>query len=138
MKTKQALQQTISAIKMSLPTLVSVLLLTSFIIVVIPKSFYSHIFAGNYFLDSFFGAIVGSIAAGNPMTSFIISGELMARDISMIAITAFIVSWVTVGFVQMPAEIVMLGKKFALTRNLVSFISAIIIAFLTVITLSIL
>jgi len=53
----------------------------------------------------------------------------------MTAITAFIISWVTVGIVQLPAESLMLGKKFAFTRNIVSFITAIIIAILTVFTI---
>jgi hypothetical protein len=56
----------------------------------------------------------------------------------MVAMTAFIVSWVTVGLVQLPAESLMLGRKFAFTRNIVSFITAIIIAILTVFTLELL
>jgi uncharacterized membrane protein YraQ (UPF0718 family) len=135
MKFKKALKQTIDAIKMSLPTLVGVLLLTSFVVVVIPKNFYTRVFMDNYFIDAFLGGIIGSIAAGNPMTSYVLAGELLERNVSMIAIVAFLVTWVTVGLIQLPAEIVMLGKRFAIVRNVVSFVSAIIIAFLTVITL---
>lgn len=127
--------QTFSAIKMSFPTLIGVLLLTSFIVTVVPNELYARVFVDNYFIDALFGAIVGSIAAGNPMTSYVLSGELLERGVSMIAVTAFLVTWVTVGIVQLPAEIMMLGKKFAITRNVVSFVSAILIAFLTVITL---
>lgn len=136
MKVKAALMQTFSAIKMSFPTLIGILLLTSFIITVVPNGLYARVFTGNYFLDALFGAIVGSIAAGNPMTSYVLSGELLDHGVSMIAVTAFLVTWVTVGIVQLPAEIIMLGKKFAITRNIVSFVSAILIAFLTVITLT--
>jgi len=135
MKVKEALTQTFGAIKMSFPTLIGILLLTSFIIAVVPSEWYARVFVGNYFVDAFFGAIVGSIAAGNPMTSYVLSGELLERGVSMIAVTAFLVTWVTVGIVQLPAEIMMLGKEFAITRNIVSFVSALIIAFLTIITL---
>lgn len=120
---------------MSFPTLIGILLLTSFIIIVVPDKLYTRVFIDNYFVDALFGAIVGSIAAGNPMTSYVLSGELLERGVSMIAVTAFLVTWVTVGIVQLPAEMMMLGKKFAITRNIVSFVSAIFIAFLTVITL---
>jgi uncharacterized membrane protein YraQ (UPF0718 family) len=102
------------------------------IITVIPKTLYPRIFTGNQIVDPLIGSVFGSIAAGNPLTSYIIGGELLDRGVSMIAITAFIVSWVTVGMVQLPAESLMLGRKFAITRNLISFIISIIIAILTV------
>jgi len=41
-------------------------------------------------------------------------------------------TWVTVGLVQLPAEIAALGRKFALVRNAVSFVLFIAVAILTV------
>lgn len=134
---KQAGVQTLNAVKMSFPTLVGILLLTSFMITVIPDTLYTQVFFGNNVIDAFVGAIAGSIAAGNPMTSYIIGGELVNNDVSMIAVTAFILTWVTVGTIQLPAEIVMMGKRFAVARNVVSFASAIVVSFLVAITLSI-
>lgn len=49
-----------------------------------------------------------------------------------------IVSWVTVGVVQLPAEALLLGGRFAMLRNLLSFLFAIVIAFLIVATLRLL
>jgi uncharacterized membrane protein YraQ (UPF0718 family) len=135
---KESLVKTGRSFKVSIPMLLGVLLLISLITTVIPKEFYSKIFTGNYIIDSVIGAIFGSIAAGNPMTSYIIGGELLKEGVSLIAVTAFILAWVTVGIVQLPAEIVMLGRRFSLTRNLISFISAIIIAVLTILTLGLL
>ncbi len=66
------------------------------------------------------------------MTSYIIGGELLKNGVSLVAVLAFIVSWVTVGTVQLPAESLMLGRKFALLRNGISLIMAIAIAVLTV------
>jgi uncharacterized membrane protein YraQ (UPF0718 family) len=71
----------------------------------------------------------------SPFTSYIIGGELRQEGVSMLAITAFIVVWVTVGIIQLPAEALMLGKRFAIARNAVSFFVSIVIAFLTVLTL---
>jgi uncharacterized membrane protein len=45
------------------------------------------------------------------------------------------VSWVTVGIVQLPAEVLMLGARFAIYRNVICFFSAVAIAFLSVYTL---
>ena len=50
--------------------------------------------------------------------------------------TAFILSWMTVGIISLPAEMEILGKRFAVARNLVSFVFCIIIALLVEFTLT--
>ena len=82
------------------------------------------------------GTFIGSIAAGNPVTSYILGGELLKGGISLFAVTALIASWVTVGVVQLPAEVLTLGRRFAIYRNLLCFVSAIGVSFLTVYTLN--
>jgi hypothetical protein len=98
----------------------------------IPQSFYLQIFQNNILIDPVIGSVIGSVSAGNPVISYILGGELLKQGISLIAITAFIVAWVTVGFVQLPAESMILGRKFALIRNLISFIFAIVVSLITV------
>ena len=132
---KQALLKTLNSFKQSLPILMGVLLLIALINTLIPKNIYAKIFTGNAFIDPFIGALMGSVFTGNPITSYIIGGELLKQGISLFAVVAFILSWVTVGVVQLPMEIQILGKKFAVVRNIVSFITAIIISVLTVFTL---
>ncbi len=134
-RVKQATIKTLNNFKRFLPILLGMLLLVSLLVKAVPKDFYVKFFSGNILTDSLIGAIAGSIATGNPLTSYILGGELLNQGISLIAVTAFIIAWVTVGIVQLPAEIMMLGKKFAVSRNIVSFILAIIISFLTAITL---
>jgi len=53
-----------------------------------------------------------------------------------LAVTAFLLTWITVGIVQLPAESLMLGRNFTIARNLMSFLTAIIVAVFTVFTLS--
>lgn len=128
-KTKNALLQ-------ALPLLLGVVILVSISIAAIPKEWYGKAFS-NTLLDPVIGALGGSVAAGNPITSYIIGGELLTEGVSLIAVTAFLLAWVTVGLIQLPAESVFLGKRFALLRNVVSFFFAIIIAILTVVTLGV-
>jgi hypothetical protein len=59
-------------------------------------------------------------------------GELLTGGISRIAVTALIVNWVTVGLIQLPAEMLLLGRRFAIYRNALCFLSAIPVSFLTV------
>lgn len=133
---KKALIGTLKNFKQILPIILGVIMLVSLLASLIPKSFYKNIFTGNKIADPLLGAAIGSISSGNPMVSYILGGELLSQGVSLIAVTAFILSWVTVGLIQLPAESLMLGKKFAVIRNTVSFISSLIVAFLTVLTLS--
>lgn len=135
---KKALIATLKNFKQILPIILGVIMLVSLLISLIPKSFYTNIFTGNKIADPLLGAAVGSVSSGNPMVSYILGGELLSQGVSLIAVTAFILSWVTVGIIQLPAESLMLGKKFAITRNTISFATSLIVAFLTVITLSLL
>ena len=114
------------------PIILGTILLVSLISALVPQSFYSRIFTGNHFLDPFIGSLIGSISAGIPLISYILGGELLKQGISLLAVTAFLVAWVTVGIIQLPAEMMILGKKFALLRNLISFVFAIIVAIITI------
>ena len=134
-KTKESARKTKNAMKQALPVLFGVVLLVALLLSLFPKEAYSQAFVDNGIIDSFIGAAFGSIAAGNPLTSYVIGGELVSKGITMVAVIAFIVAWVTVGIFQLPAEIAMLGKRFALARNLVSFLLSIVVAILTVFTL---
>jgi len=119
-----------------LPLILGTILLISLLTTVVPESFYTRFFNKNIILDSFIGAIIGSISAGTPIISYILGGEMLKQGISLIAVTAFLVAWVTVGFIQLPAESMILGKKFAVWRNLSAFALSIIVAFATVLILN--
>jgi len=110
--------------------------LISLISTLIPKSFYTKIFVKNIFLDSLIGSIAGSVSTGTPITSYIFGGELLDQGVSLIAVSAFLVAWVTVGIIQLPAESAILGKKFTFLRNGTAFILAIIVALITVLIMT--
>ncbi len=119
-----------------LPMLLGVVLLIGLFNAFVSKQFLASIFSGNVALDTLWGACFGSILSGSPINSYVIGGELLKYGISLFAVTAFIITWVTVGLVQMPAEIAALGRRFALLRNGLSFILAIPIAIITVLILN--
>lgn len=121
-----------------LPILVGVILLTGLILEFLPTDRVAGWFGRNDMLDALLGATVGSISAGHPLTSYVLGGELLANGISLVAVTALLVSWVTVGSIQFPAEALMLGRRFALYRNLLCFGFSVLIAILTSATLRLL
>ena len=120
-----------------LPVLLGVILLIGLFKTYITPELISSVFTGSLFQDTLLGSVIGSVSAGNPITSYIIGGELLKEGVSLFAVTAFIAAWVTVGVIQLPAEASILGKRFALTRNVLSFIFAILVAIATVVTLRI-
>lgn len=134
---KDAIKKAGNMLWKSFPLIFGTVLLIGLVVTSIPKEFYIKIFTKNILVDSFIGSLIGSISAGNPIMSYILGGEFLKQGIGLIAVTAFIVSWVTVGVIQIPAESYLLGKKFALIRNLLSFIFAIIVAILTIIILEV-
>jgi len=132
---KQSIKKAGKGLWNAFPMILGTILLISLVSVLIPKSFYTIVFSKNIFIDSIIGSLVGSISAGNPITSYIFGGELLAQGVSLLAVTSFLVAWVTVGLIQLPAESAILGKKFALLRNFTAFILAIMVAIITILIL---
>ena len=135
---KQGLLKSANAFRRVTPVLIGVVLLLSLANTLIPKTAYTTFFGQGQVLNSLIGSSLGSVLVGNPITSYIIGGELLENGVGLVAVTAFIVAWVTVGVVQLPAEAVLLGKRFAITRNLISFLFTIIVALVTVAILGVL
>lgn len=134
---RKAFFQTIGVFKTALPILVSVLLLINLLDPIL-QSRYSQWFTGDYLGDTLIGAVAGSLSFGIPITSYIAGGELLVKGVSLLAVTAFIMSWSTVGLVMMPLEASFLGRKFTLIRNAVNFCFAILIAVCTDLLLKVL
>jgi predicted Fe-Mo cluster-binding NifX family protein len=131
-KFKEALSKATQQFLALLPMLLGVVFLLGLIQAFLSSDWLKSIFTGNPIFDTLWGACFGSILAGNPITSYIIGGELLKYGISLFAVTALIITWVTVGIVQLPAEIAALGKKFALLRNGLAFLLSIPTAILAV------
>jgi uncharacterized membrane protein YraQ (UPF0718 family) len=121
----------------ALPILLGVVLLLGLFRAFVSKQWISSVFTGHLLKDTVTAGAIGSISAGNPITSYIIGGELLKDGVSLLAVTSFIVTWVTVGIVQLPAEATILGRRFAITRNILSFVLAILVSIATVTTVSI-
>jgi uncharacterized membrane protein YraQ (UPF0718 family) len=130
-------RQTLSSLAALVPILLGVVLLTGLLLEFLPVEAMADWFGQSAFLDALTGTLAGSVAAGHPVTSYVIGGELLERGVGLIAVTAFVVSWVTVGSIQLPAEMLLLGRRFALFRNLICFGLSILIALLTVASLSV-
>jgi len=127
--------QALKSFGKSLPIVLGVILLLGLFRVFVSNQMLSAVFRGELLHDTLIGSVAGAVSAGNAVTSYIIGGELAKEGVSLIAITAFMVAWVTVGTIQLPAEAGMLGLRFAGIRNGSGFVFSILIALATVETL---
>ncbi|MBN2566760.1 hypothetical protein JXB02_01585 [Candidatus Woesearchaeota archaeon] len=107
--------------RLLVPTALTVLAI-ALLLTIIPRDRLVSLFWGEPFADALIGSALGSVLAGNPVTSYVIGGEMLGKGIGIIAVTSFMLAWVTVGIITLPAEAVALGRRFALMRNAGAFL----------------
>lgn len=119
------------------PMLLGVIGLVGLFQTLVTPQMLATLFQGNPIIDTFIGTLTGGISAGHPMISYVLGGELIKQGISLYAVSAFILSWVTLGLIQIPAEIEAFGRRFTIYRNILAFVFTLIIAILTSYTVQI-
>ena len=111
-----------------MPILLGVVLLIGLARSVLKDEILLTLFQGKPMFDTILGAFAGSIFTGTPMNSYVIGDTLLNMGVSPFAVTALLFTWVTVGLVQLPAEIAALGRSFGLSRIVVVFILSVLMA----------
>ena len=74
--------------------------------------------------------VVGALMHIPALLSFPLASSILENGASITAVAAFITTLTMIGMITLPFEIKMLGKKIALLRNGISFVIAILIAFI--------
>jgi len=119
------------------PMLLGVLLLLGLFQNYITTEMLKTLFGFNTLSDILAGTLFGSISSGHPITSYIISEELIDSGVSLYAASAFVLAWVTLGIIQLPAELSVFGLKFTILKNLLTLLSTLLIAYLSVLTIQV-
>lgn len=132
----EALNKAILGLFSMLPMLLAIILLLGIFDTYITKEILVSLFISNDFIDTVIGTSLGAVLTGNPMVSYILGGELTKAGVSLFAVTAFVLSWVTLGLVQLPAELEIFGLRFTFYRTLFTFIFTVLISISTVATVN--
>ena len=74
--------------------------------------------------------VVGALMHIPALLSFPLAASILENGASVTAVVAFITTLTMIGMITLPLEIKILGKKMALLRNGISFVIAILIAFI--------
>ena len=129
-KTKKAIKIGLKKIGKIAPTFISILIVISIILSVVPNKLIIQYLGSN---DSYLGVLIASLIGSATIIpgpiSYPLSGILVAQGVSYSVIAAFTSSLMLVGVLTFPAEKKYFGMRFALLRNLTSFIIALLIAF---------
>jgi uncharacterized membrane protein YraQ (UPF0718 family) len=118
-----------------LPTILAVVGLVACFQVYITPQMLSNLFGHGTILDILDGTFLGAISSGNGAISYVVAEGLKTQGVSTYALIAFIMAWTTLSFTHIPAEASVFGVKFTALRNLLTFLSTMIIAYLSTITL---
>jgi uncharacterized membrane protein YraQ (UPF0718 family) len=132
---KMALGRTVKSLWMIMPMLLSVIGLIGLFQTLVTPEMLRTLFNGSTLREIIVGVLSGGISVGQPFLSYAIGGELLHDGVSLYAVTAFILSFVTLGVVQLPLEWALFGTRFTVMRNLLSLLFAFVISIVTVYTL---
>lgn len=134
---KKAIKKALMNFVSMTPMLLGVIGLVGIMQTYITPDLLSSLFGYNLIADIGTGTAMGAISAGNPAVSYIIAEELLKQGITLYAMSAFILAWVTLGIVQLPAEVSIFGLRFTVYKNILTLLSTMFVAYLTVITLEV-
>ncbi|MDA3946114.1 MAG: permease [Helicobacteraceae bacterium] len=137
-KIKQAFMKAVQSLYTIAPMLLATIGVVGLFQTFISPETLHALFSGSIWSDTFVGTLVGGVSVGQPVISYVIGGELLEEGISLYAITAFILAWVTLGVVQLPLEASIFGARFTLVRNVLTVVFAMLIAFAVGMTISLL
>ncbi len=121
-----------------MPMMLAIILLVSIFQTYITPETISKFFGYSGFYDVLTGTFVGAIASGHGSISFIIADGLKEQGVSLYALSTFTLAWVTLSFISLPVEASVFGIRFTTYRNILSFLSTILIVYLTIFTIGIL
>jgi len=128
-KTKEAVKVTFKIFYTILPVLIFVFVLMGLIQAYVPKETISSLLGQRSgVLGILYAEIVGSVALFMPPAVFPFGGYLLKNGASYGAIAAFVFTAILIGVTTLPLEIKLLGKKFAIARNILTFVLAFLIA----------
>ncbi len=115
----------------SLPDIIGIMGIIAWLLAVIPPQTIKNVLGGeSELLSTVYGALIGTVTIIPAFIAFPLAKQLLAQGAFLIAIAAFITTLTMVGFATFPLERKQFGFKFALLRNLYSFLAALVIAFL--------
>jgi len=112
-----------------LPAFLTMLILVSIILFLIPDTMISH-YLGNdsRFIGIVFASLFGSITLMPGFVAYPLCGILLKKGVSYMVLAAFTTTLMMVGILTYPVEKEYFGVKVTIIRNVISFFIALLVA----------
>lgn len=128
-KTKQALKMAFGMGRGMIGSILSIIFLIGLILTILPPdSIADYVGQQSLLLATVVSALFGTITLIPAFIAFPLVGTLVGAGVSVVPSVAFLTTLTMVGVVTFPLEKREFGMKFALVRNGLSFVFAIVIA----------
>jgi uncharacterized membrane protein YraQ (UPF0718 family) len=128
-KSKDSIGKSKGMMQNMIGDIIGIIFMIGLILTFIPPEAIENVLgSGNVLLSSFVAALVGSVTLIPAFVAFPLVGSFVDVGASIVPGVAFLTTLTMVGAVTFPLERKEFGIKFAIARNFMSFISAIIIA----------
>jgi len=128
-KTGKALLLALKKFLSILPTFLSILILISISLYLLPEHVISEYLSNNnLFSGTLIATLIGSIVLMPGFVVYPLSGILLKQGVPYTTIAAFTTTLMMVGLMTLPLEKKYLGMKIALLRNLVGLFVALIVS----------
>jgi uncharacterized membrane protein YraQ (UPF0718 family) len=132
-------KKTLMAIKIAvrkfiniLPAFLTMLILVSVILYLVPDKVISNCLGNNNkFVSMIFASVLGSITLMPGFIAFPLCGILLKKGVPYMVLSAFTTTLMMVGVLTYPIEKEYFGVKVTVIRNTISFFIAIIVALMT-------
>ena len=131
-KTFKALKIAFNRFRKILPAFLTMLIFISIVIYLFPQELIlEYLGIGNKYLSTLFASLIGSITIMPGFIAFPLAGILRQQGVPYMVLSAFTTTLMLVGIITFPVEREYFGVKVTIIRNVICFVIAIIVAFIT-------
>ena len=131
-KTVRALHIAYKRFVKILPAFLTMLILVSVVLFLIPEELIStYLGSNNRYIGVLIGAVLGSAVLMPGFIAYPLCGILLQKGVTYMVVSAFSTTLMMVGVLTYPVEKAYLGAKVTVVRNLISFAIALLVALAT-------
>ena len=130
-KTLLSLQVAGRSLRKLIPLLIAVFgLVGLFQVYLSPAQVEQALGAGNGWLALILGGALGAVSIGPPLAAYPLAGSMLDAGAWPPAVAAFVITWISIGVITLPFEASVFSTRYALLRNGIGFISALLVGLL--------
>lgn len=130
-KTLLSLQVAGRSLRKLIPLLIAVFgMVGLFQVFLSPQQVEQTLGPGNGWMSLLLGGALGAVSIGPPLAAYPLAGSMLDAGAWPPAVAAFVICWISIGVITLPFEASVFSLRYALLRNSIGFIVALLIGLL--------